>query len=319
MCRSTEDPRFYQSSWRSRRRDRLNIRAFFLRFSINSFPPDKARKENSLPGSLTLHYLPRISGSPLDINGVPIPSDSPAFVTLHRVTSYSPFGDSTKEVVFASRERVQGSEGVRFEVYWGEEKVLKGVFRRKDYDDDDFINFIGEWKVDCRCALDSHVGLGLLDVSHAEVCIEIEGDDDHRVMSDKVEMTARRNKTKKKKSSGFIGLEEIPEQREVEDDSDSVPDGDSSSSSCCCCGGGGDGGGGGGGVGVDLEFKVRSEKGGGDGEVSGDEEKRGLELEIEGVRWAVDVGIWVMCLGVGYLLSRASSNSLRRRRRSFLF
>lgn len=41
------------------------------------------------------------------------------------------------------------------------------------------------------------------------------------------------------------------------------------SSSCCCCGGG------------DLELQS---EGGGDGEVRGDEEKQGLEVEIEGGR-----------------------------------
>lgn len=38
-----------------------------------------------------------------------------------------------------------------------------------------------------------------------------------------------------------------------------------------------------------------------------------VELGLEGVRWAVDVGIWVMCLGVGLLVSRSSYSSLRRK------
>ncbi|KAJ4968513.1 hypothetical protein NE237_015214 [Protea cynaroides] len=295
MCRSTEDPR-----WRRRGRDRLTIRAFYLRFSIISSSTNKAQKENSLPRSLTLHYLPRISGSPLDINDAPIPSGSSAFLTLHRVTSLSP----SKEAVFASRERVRASEGARFEVYWREEKVLKGVFRRKDYDEDD--DDIEEWKLDCRCAFESHVvglDLGLFEVSNADVCIEIE-DNGHRVLSDKIEMSVGR-RMRKKKNRGFVGLEEIPEEREVNEDNDSVTNGDSSSSSCCdcCCSGG------------ELDLELRSE-GGGDGEVSGNEENEGLEVEIEGVRRAVDVGIWVMCLGVGYLVSVASLDSLRRRRRS---
>ncbi|KAF2313517.1 hypothetical protein GH714_011390 [Hevea brasiliensis] len=37
-----------------------------------------------------------------------------------------------------------------------------------------------------------------------------------------------------------------------------------------------------------------------------------MEMDLEGMRWAVDVGIWVMCLGVGYLVSKASARSLRR-------
>ncbi|KAJ6943778.1 hypothetical protein NC652_009276 [Populus alba x Populus x berolinensis] len=36
-----------------------------------------------------------------------------------------------------------------------------------------------------------------------------------------------------------------------------------------------------------------------------------VEMEVEVVRWAIDVGVWVMCLGVGYMISRASAKSLR--------
>ncbi|KAJ6695223.1 putative proteinDP-SPECIFIC GLUTAMATE DEHYDROGENASE [Salix koriyanagi] len=39
-----------------------------------------------------------------------------------------------------------------------------------------------------------------------------------------------------------------------------------------------------------------------------------VEMELEGIRWAIDVGVWVMCLGVGYMVSRASVKSLRRLR-----
>lgn len=37
-------------------------------------------------------------------------------------------------------------------------------------------------------------------------------------------------------------------------------------------------------------------------------------VEIEGVGWAVDVAIWVFSLGVGLLVSKASSKALRRTR-----
>ncbi|XP_050226799.1 uncharacterized protein LOC126676610 [Mercurialis annua] len=39
-----------------------------------------------------------------------------------------------------------------------------------------------------------------------------------------------------------------------------------------------------------------------------------MMMDSEGVTWAVDLGIWVMCLGVGYLVSKASAKSFRRLR-----
>nr|GEZ19632.1 NADP-specific glutamate dehydrogenase [Tanacetum cinerariifolium] len=84
---------------------------------------------------------------------------------------------------------------------------------------------------------------------------------------------------RRKRRRCFEGLlEEIPEQ---------MSEGDEVEEECCCC----------------------CDCGGGGGDAV-------VEADVEGVRWAVDVGIWVMCLGVGvgYLVSKASSKSLRRRR-----
>ncbi|PSS11240.1 hypothetical protein CEY00_Acc15528 [Actinidia chinensis var. chinensis] len=234
--------------------ERLKIKAFYLRLSVSS-----TRKP--LPDSLTLYYLPRINGSPLEINGSNIRPDSTAFVTLHRVVS----GERTSgDVVFGSRERVRASEGVRFEVYLRDEKLLRGGFRRDERD---------EWSVECRCVLEREV-VGM-EVKEAEVCVAAEG---REAMREKVEVTVRRRRGK----YCFKGLEEIPEERE----GDVEPDG-----CCCCC------------------FEEERELGS-DGENCVEE----MEFEMEGLRWAVDVGIWVMCLGVGYLVSKASSKSSRHRR-----
>ncbi|XP_077247518.1 NADP-specific glutamate dehydrogenase [Tasmannia lanceolata] len=242
MCRSIEN----HYGRYQKERERLKIRAFYVRLSI-------ANALNPLPETLTLLYLPRINGSLLEINGAKIQSNSAAFVVLHRVHSAE-----GEEAVFRSTDRVRGSEGVRFEVYVKEEKVLKGIFRKDEEEG---------WKMECRCAVESDlmVGFGVLE---SEVYVAGEG---CGVMKERVEMVVRRKRRK------FLELEEIPEEREI------VLDG-------CDCG----------------EWEVGS-----DGEDSDEEEV----VEIEGMRWAVDLGIWVMCLGVGILVSRASSRSLMRKRR----
>ncbi|TQD98938.1 hypothetical protein C1H46_015408 [Malus baccata] len=256
MCRST-DYHGFQS-----RRDRLKIREFFLRFSglITREP---------LPESLTLMYLPRINENELEIDGSKIRPDSPAFVTLYRVVSAKV---REGEVVFGSRERVGAGDGIRFEVYLREEKVVKGIFRKDEGQ---------EWKLECKCVLEGESVAA--EVADAEVCVAVEG---HVAMNERVKMVVK--KTKKHRKCGFKRLEEIPEEGAVDDESDE-------SDGCCC--------------------NCRSD--GGDSEmgsdVEGDDEGE-LEMDMEGVRWAVDVGIWVMCLGVGYFVSKASSKSLRRRR-----
>ncbi|XP_038874855.1 uncharacterized protein LOC120067355 [Benincasa hispida] len=255
MCRSTD--------YRILGIDRLNIKAFFVRFS-------HLEPLNPLPDSLTLFYLPRIDETHLEIDGLKIRPDSPAFVTLHRVVS--PSLRMRKDVVFGSRERVRASEGVQFQVHLREEKVVHGIFRK----DDD-----GEWRLECRCALESQIDGA---ATAAEVCVDVEG---RVAMFAKVVLEVKR-----KKKRGFCGLEEIPEGREV--------DGGDCEGCGCCCGGDGD----------------LSENDGGDddGEDGGEKE---VEMEVEGVRWAVDLGIWAVCLGVGYLVSRAAQSKTLRRKRIF--
>ncbi|KAL6986480.1 hypothetical protein U1Q18_019843 [Sarracenia purpurea var. burkii] len=241
--------------------ERLNIESFYLRIPISN--PRKP-----LPDSLTLYYLPRINGSPLAINGSSIRPDSPGFVTLHRVVSGENLGAG---VVFGSRERVRASEGVRFEVYLRDEKVLRGIFRKGEGD---------EWKMECKCVLEREV-VGV-EMKVAEVVVAAEG---QAAMREKVKMVVRRVH-----KYCFQGLEEIPEVREGETDSDGC---------CCCC--------------CSSEEREIGSDGGDEGS---DEEDQGkIEMEMEGVRWAVDVGIWVVCLGVGYFVSKASSKRLRPRTR----
>lgn len=247
MCRGLE----------KNERERVKIKAFYLRLSLSSKTPSK-----SLPDSLTLHYLPRINGSPLEIDGSNVRPDSPAFVTLHRVVSAS-----VEKPVFGSRERVAASQGMRFDVYLGEEKLLRGVFRRDGG---------GEWKVECKCALEGEV-VGVVEVKAADVWVEVEG---QAAMSEKVAVavSVRRKRRRRGNVCWFQGLEDIPEEGEDEVEG------------CCCCSeereGGSDGG--------DCE------------ELESGKDGDGMEMEIEGVRLAVDVGIWVACLGVGYLVSSLS-------------
>ncbi|KAK1430669.1 hypothetical protein QVD17_13585 [Tagetes erecta] len=236
----------------------FNLKSFHVTLSLSK--PTK-----SLPDSLTLHYLPRITGGPLEVNGSVVKPDVPVFLTLYRVVSECKFGDG-KKVVYGSRERVKVSEGVRFEVYVKEEKVVRGGFRKDGG---------GEWRVECRCGLEGGGGGG--GVKEVEVVVGVE----EGVMREVVEMVVRRRKKR-----CFDGLEEIVEQESEEDEEMEVR--------CCCC-----------------------ECSGGDGVEDGGDvvEDGGDVVEVEGVGWAVDVGIWVVCLGVGYLVSKASSKSLRRRRR----
>ncbi|KAK6935597.1 hypothetical protein RJ641_035752 [Dillenia turbinata] len=266
MCRSTEIRGLYRNQ-----RDRLKIKAFSLKLSISI-------ATKPLPETLTLLFLPRINGTPLEINDSNIRSDSPAFISLHRVVSAK---TRNGDVLYGSRERVRVCEGARFEVYLNEEKVLKGIFR-KDEDE--------EWKVECECVLEREM-IGV-SVSEAEISVGVEG---HVALNESVEVVVKR---RKKKGRSFLGLEEIPEEREVMEESE--PE-----AGCRCC------------------FSREEGEMGSDGgdclvEESEDDdpdekEEEEIKMEMEGVRWAVDVGIWVMCLGVGYLVSRASSKRQRRR------
>ncbi|KAB5564668.1 hypothetical protein DKX38_004722 [Salix brachista] len=199
-----------------------------LAFYVFTGPDNK-----QVPESLTLVYLPR--GHELVIDGSKFRPETKAYIGLHRIVEVD---KKEGEVMFGSRERVRVNEGVRFEVYLREERVLEGIFRR-DAD-------LERWKLEC------YGGRGGDDVRVLAVRVAVEGQ----------------------------------EREVVEDESDGKCD-------CDCDGRGLYGG--------DLE------------EGCGPDCAE-VEMELEGIRWAIDVGVWVMCLGVGYMASRASVKSLRRLR-----
>ncbi|KAG6396892.1 hypothetical protein SASPL_143050 [Salvia splendens] len=233
-------------------RENLKIKAFYTQLTVS-----RAKNASVLPPDfLTLHFLPRISGGRLEINGSSIRPDSPAFLTLHRAVSE----EAGRGFSYGSRERVTVCEGARFEIYVGDVRVLKGVFRKFDDGDD--------WNMECKCVVSAAVS----GVGGAEVAVEAEGLG--KVMRQKVEMVAEVRR--RRRGRGCCELEEIPEVREEE----------AGSGACCCseCGG---------------------EESVGDGE---------MEMDVEAVNWAVDVGIWVVCLGVGYMVSASSFRKLRRNR-----
>ncbi|XVF10323.1 hypothetical protein REPUB_Repub07fG0172800 [Reevesia pubescens] len=255
MCRSAD---YYD--FRSSGQNLLKIKAFFIRFSgfVSCTEP--------FSDSLTLLYPPRINETGLEVSGSKVRPDSPAFVTLHRMVKVK---TRNGEAIYGSRERVRAGDGVRFEVYSREEKLLKGVFRREEGK---------KWEMECKCAVERGDGDKIVGerAAVADVCVAVEGD---MAMGKRVEMVVR--KRRKNNKVGFDQLEEIPEEREAESESDG--------GCCCICGESDDG---------DVE-----------GSCDG-----GQEMEADGVSWAFDVGIWVMCFGVGYLFSKASTKSLRRMR-----
>ncbi|XP_074278821.1 uncharacterized protein LOC141602438 [Silene latifolia] len=66
-----------------------------------------------------------------------------------------------------------------------------------------------------------------------------------------------------------------------------------------------------------MEDDVEEGQGDGEEEEEGkkwDEAAEMVEAEMDGVKWVVEVGFWVGCLGVGLLVSRVSSRSLWRRK-----
>ncbi|KAL6579217.1 hypothetical protein OROMI_009433 [Orobanche minor] len=211
-------------------REILRIRAFYTQLSVLC-----SKNKTSLAlDYLTLHYLPRINGSLLEIDGSNcFPDAPPGFI-----------------------------QGKSFEIYVGDVKVLKGGFSKDEGEN---------WKMDCKCALSTNdvVVEGMKD---AEVSVAADGT---AVMTEKVEMVAMPMRRRRRRS---CELEEIPEEREGEFGSDA----------CWCrdCGG---------------EEQMVSEYCDMD------------EGEMEGVRWALDLGIWVVCFGVSYLVHRASSMKLRRK------
>ncbi|CAN1254722.1 hypothetical protein LINPERPRIM_LOCUS8740 [Linum perenne] len=179
------------------------------------------------------------------------------------------------ESIYGSREPVTG--GLSFEVYFKDERVLEGIFTKDEEQ---------EWNIDCRSRVENAaVGSGAVDV-----CVAVA--DQMAPLSDRVKLVA----TKRKKGSCRKGrldrLVVIPEDAENDDEDDDGSDGP-----CCCHCDGTDSGSNG------EDWEKISEMG------EGTE-----EMDLEGVGWAVDVGLWVMCLGVGYLVSKASTKRLRRMR-----
>ncbi|XP_020094033.1 uncharacterized protein LOC109714043 [Ananas comosus] len=183
-------------------------------------------------------------------------------------------------LLFASTDRVRLGDGARFEAYAGEEKVVSGVFRLAGGGGPG-------WRTECR---------GCEEAVAAEVWVVGESG---AVLRERVEIAAEEKGRRRRRTTLGLGfrskLEEIPEESDGckggADDQEEEEEGRRSDSEV---------------VGSDG-WDRREEEGieGGD---------RGLEMEMEGVRWAVDVGIWVVCLGVGLLVSRASARSFSRKR-----
>ncbi|KAJ6695235.1 putative proteinDP-SPECIFIC GLUTAMATE DEHYDROGENASE [Salix koriyanagi] len=203
----------------------LRIICFYVRFT--GFRPNKP-----MPESLTLVYLPR-SSNDLAIDGSKIRPGSKALLGLYRVADVEK--KEAGEFIFGSRERVQVSEGVRFEVYLSEERVLEGVFRRADD--------VEKWKLECG---DDGVGV-------VEICV------------------ARGERRRRMNRAVDVAV-------------------------------------------IVMDGRMDGGDGEGEGEGGWRPDCEKVEMELEGVRWAIDVGVWVMCLGVGYMVARASAKSLRRSR-----
>lgn len=274
MCRSTDyhGVRFNDSH----QRHRLKIRDFSVRFS-------GLRATKPLPESLTLLYhLPALADddnegrrAALEVRGSKVRPRCRAFVSLHREEE----GD---QVVFASGEPVRAADGVRFDVYLRAERVLKGILRKDE--GSEWNSIISDaWVLDCKCALESDVAG--LNASAAEVRVAAEGDVD---ITRRVSMVVKR-----RRNHVASALEGIPEETELD-----VVESDGCDCSCSrgdrLC--------------PEIEFDgADSQEGCGDHDVETE-----LDLDMEGVRWAVDVGIWVMCLGVGLLVSKASAKTLSR-------
>ncbi|GFP89308.1 hypothetical protein PHJA_001074500 [Phtheirospermum japonicum] len=167
-------------------RELLKIKAFYTHLS--SFSLSNNKSKTTLPDYLTLHFLPRINGSLLEINGSNIRPDSPGFVTLHRVLS----NESRGGFLYGSRERVVVCQGARFEVYVGDIKVLKGIFRKDQGQN---------WKMDCKCVLSvNDVVEGML--KDAEVSVAADGP---VVMNQKVEMAADTRRRRRRRRFEFCG------------------------------------------------------------------------------------------------------------------
>ncbi|XP_038995899.1 uncharacterized protein LOC120120314 [Hibiscus syriacus] len=190
MCRSADHYDFRTSG-----QNLLKIKVFLVRFS------GFGSCTEPLPDSLTLLFPPRINETArLEVSSSSIRSSSPAFVTLHRMVKVK---TREGEAIYGSRERVLAGDGVRFEVYSREEKVLKGVFRREA---------AGKWKMECKCALERDDGImGGSENAVADICVAVEGD---VAMVGRMEMVVR--KCRKNRRAAFVELEDIPEEGQSE-------------------------------------------------------------------------------------------------------
>ncbi|CAI0441825.1 unnamed protein product [Linum tenue] len=275
MCRTTDFDGF---NFKPRSRNPLKIKSFFCRFS-------GFHRRTSFPDSLTLCFLPRVNGTELQIDGSKTRPDSTAFLELHRLVDVK---SKSGEAVYGSRESVKSTGGVSFEVYLRDERLLEGIFTKDEEH---------EWNLECRCRVENAAVVGCAAAAAADVCVAVE--DRVAALSERVRLVAppRRKKGGScRKGRRIDRLVVIPEDAEDDDDDDE------SDGPCCCDCDGTDGGSSGG------EWEEVSGPG------SPGSEGTDEEMDLEGVGWAVDVGLWVMCLGVGYLVSKASTKRLRRMR-----
>ncbi|KAI4315573.1 hypothetical protein L6164_028368 [Bauhinia variegata] len=280
MCRSTRHPYHPPNG--------LEIKSFLVRLSDFDAP-------KPFPELLTLLFLPRIKENALEIDGFKIQPGSPAIVSLHRFVAAQPH-----RLVYGSRQRVRvrASQGMRFQVYLSKAMLLEGILR-KDHNH--------QCKLECELRVD--VGHGVdprVSDADAEVCIAVEGE---AAIAERVPTVAKRKRDRKPFKFNEWELEDIPEEREVSysseccnnnieiDIDDAVTDADSV---CCPCS-----------RDYDSDDSISNSN----------YPKQDYEggLDIEGVRWAVDLGIWVMCLGLGYLVSKASIKSIGFARRPRMF
>ncbi|KAG0553155.1 hypothetical protein BDA96_01G570400 [Sorghum bicolor] len=176
---------------------------------------------------------------------------------------------------YSSADRVAAAEGARFEVLAGDEVAAEGVFftRRRGGGG-------GEgWRVECRR------GPGSVSVSVcvAEVVVLAEGG---VLMRDKARAAGRG-----RMRCGATRLEGIPEEAT-----------DLGGWGRCECGACGDD--------DDDGWEVIGDASD-DSELWKHEEEEEGEVEMETVRWAMEMGVWAVCLGVGIL---ATARRFRRKR-----
>ena len=165
--------------------------------------------------------------------------------------------------VFGCKQKVRATAQVlRFQLYVGETKLLKGAIRKLED------NHHSNLKLECcKCELMP----GAFSISEADLLVAFDG---HVATSGKVtvkEHWMRNSKHRTNKSK----LEDIPEETELRVDAD---------------------------VGVDDDANPEIE-----------EAAIHLEMDLEVLRKAMDMGIWVLCLGLGFMVSKASITNFRPR------